>query len=183
MTDGLDLAKRYRLPRQVRAFIKEHHGDGFVSYMYQRAVEEAGGDASQVDEERFRYIGPKPQSRETALVMLADTAEAISKSKSPGSVEELEEMVGRAVKIRIDQGQLDECELTLRDLEIIRQSFVDTLKGLYHTRVEYPETPAAESQTEESASSAPPSQKERAASLLQALASPQESSLQERESH
>ncbi len=183
ITDGLDLAKRYRLPRQVRAFINEHHGDGFISYMYQRAVEEAGGDASQVDEKRFRYVGPKPQSRETALVMLADTAEAISKSKSPSSTEELEEMVSRAVKIRIDQGQLDECELTLRDLEIIRQSFVDTLKGLYHTRVEYPETKAAESQTEEPASSAPPNQEGTAASLVQALVSPQEPSPQEHESH
>jgi putative nucleotidyltransferase with HDIG domain len=149
VTDGLDLAKRYRLPSQVRAFISEHHGDGFVSFMYQRAVEDAGGDASQVDERRFRYVGPKPQSRETALLMLADTTEAITKSKHPGSVEEMGELVDRAIKIRMEQGQLDESELTLRDLQEIRQSFVDTLKGLYHTRVEYPESrrePAGEGQ-------------------------------------
>jgi hypothetical protein len=113
--------------------------------LYQKAVEEAGGDASQVDERLFRYVGPKPQSRETALLMLADTTEGIVKSKRPNSVEELEKLVDRAVKIRIEQGQLDECDLTLRELRIIKRSFVDTLKGLYHTRVEYPEpksTPA-----------------------------------------
>jgi putative nucleotidyltransferase with HDIG domain len=144
VTDGLELAKRYRLPSQVRAFITEHHGDGFISFMYQKALEEAGGDASKVDKRRFRYVGPKPQSKETALVMLADTAEAITKSKHPESVEELEELVGRAIKLRVDQGQLDDSGLTLKDLEIIRQSFVDTLKGLYHTRIEYPEPQAEE---------------------------------------
>jgi putative nucleotidyltransferase with HDIG domain len=139
VTDGLELARRYRLPSQVRAFINEHHGDSFISFMYQKAVEAAGGDPSRVDERLFRHVGPKPQSRETALVMLADTAEAIAKSKRPNSIGELEELVDRAIKIRMEQGQLDECDLTLRDLQVIRQSFVDTLKGLYHTRVEYPE--------------------------------------------
>jgi putative nucleotidyltransferase with HDIG domain len=145
VTKGLELARQYRLPSRVRAFISEHHGDGFISFMYQRAVEEAGGDASQVDEQRFRYAGPKPQSKETALVMLADTTEAMAKSKRPGSPEELEDLVDKAISMRREQGQLDECDLTLHDLLIIRQSFVDTLKGLYHTRIEYPE-PRAEEQ-------------------------------------
>lgn len=139
VTDGLELAKQYRLPSQVRAFISEHHGDGYISFMYQRAVEDAGGDASKVKKERFRYVGPKPQSRETGLLMLADSVEAIAKAKRPGSEEELEQLVGRAIKSRVDEGQLDESGLTLGDLETIRQSFVDTLKGLYHTRMEYPE--------------------------------------------
>jgi membrane-associated HD superfamily phosphohydrolase len=144
VTDGLELAKRYRLPSQVRAFISEHHGDAFVSFMYQKAVEAAGGDADQVDESHFRHGGPKPQSRETALVMLADTTEAITKSKRPNSVEELQELVERSIKIRLEQGQLDECGLTLHDLHLVRKSFVDTLKGLYHTRIEYPEPRPAE---------------------------------------
>jgi membrane-associated HD superfamily phosphohydrolase len=152
VTDGLDLAKRYRLPSRVRAFISEHHGDWFVSYMYRKAVEEAGGDASRVDEKRFRYVGPKPQSKETALLMLADTTEAITKSKRPGSVAELIEVVDQAIKMRMEQGQLDECSLTLRDLKEIRESFVDTLKGLYHTRIEYPESKPTESSEGESAS-------------------------------
>lgn len=145
VTDGLDLAKRNGLPSQVRAFIAEHHGDGYISFMYQRAVEEAGGDESKVDRKRFRYVGPKPQSKESALLMLADTAEALTKSKRPETEEKLEEAVAKAIKLRVDQGQLDESDLTLNDLEVIRQSFVDTLKGLYHARVEYPEPKEADS--------------------------------------
>jgi hypothetical protein len=76
--------------------------------------------------------------------MLADGAEAITKSKRPHSVAELEELMGRAIKMKIEQGQLDECDLTLRDLQIVRQSFVHTLKGLYHTRLEYPEPESAQ---------------------------------------
>jgi putative nucleotidyltransferase with HDIG domain len=149
VTDGIELAKRYRLPSRVQAFIREHHGDAFISFMYQKAVEEADGDESKVDESRFRYVGPKPQSKETALVMLADTAEAITKSKRPGSKDELEKVIGRAIKIRVEQGQLDDSGLTLRDLETIRQSFVDTLTGLYHSRVEYPEPRSADALPED----------------------------------
>jgi putative nucleotidyltransferase with HDIG domain len=156
VTDGLDLARRYDLPNRVKAFISEHQGDAFISYMYQKAVEEAGGDESQVDKTRFRYIGPKPQTRETALVMLADTTEAVTKAKRPASVEELEGVVDRAIKIRMDQGQLNECDLTLHDLQIIRESFVDTLKGQYHTRIEYPEPATAETAVQETASEEPP---------------------------
>jgi membrane-associated HD superfamily phosphohydrolase len=148
VTDGLELAKRYRLPSQVRAFISEHHGDAFISFMYQKAVEEAGGDESQVDKRRFRYKGPKPQSRETAILMLADTAEAMTKSKRPNSEEELEELVARAIKIRVEQGQLDQSGLTFNDLDVIRHSFVDTLKGLYHTRIEYPEPETDEAEAD-----------------------------------
>ena len=139
VTDGLDLAKRYHLPSRVRAFISEHHGDSFVSFLYQKAIEAAGGDDSQVDESRFRYVGPKPQSRETALLMLADITEAIAKSRRPASLEELEELVSMAITICLQKGQLDECDLSLRDLQTIRRSFVGTLKGLYHTRIKYPE--------------------------------------------
>jgi putative nucleotidyltransferase with HDIG domain len=186
VTDGLDLAKRYRLPSQVRAFIGEHHGDWFISFMYQKAVKEAGGDASQVDERRFRYVGPKPQSRETAILMLADTTEAITKSKRPGSVQELEGVVELAIKSRLEQGQLDECDLTLRDLQIIRESFVNTLKGLYHTRIEYPESRAPEAEAEDQAAVAagePSQEGERApASLTRAWLDPRETEPEEHES-
>ena len=169
VTDGLDLAKRYGLPNRVKAFINEHQGDAFISYMYQKAVEEAGGDESQVDKTRFRYVGPKPQTRETALVMLADTTEAVTKAKRPASVEELEGVVDRAIKIRMDQGQLNECDLTLRDLQIIRESFVDTLKGQYHTRIEYPEPATAEAAAQETASEEPPVAEATSVSFASAL--------------
>jgi putative nucleotidyltransferase with HDIG domain len=179
--DGLDLAKRYRMPSQLRAFISEHHGDGYVSFMYQKAVEEAGGDASQVDEKRFRYIGPKPQSRETALLMLADTAEAMAKSKNPGSEQELDELVARAIQIRMDQGQLDDCGLTLRDLQIIRRSFVDTLKGMYHTRIEYPEPKPSEAPLPVPSSDGRPASEE-ATPVLSASAIEEAEEQEERES-
>jgi hypothetical protein len=89
--------------------------------------------------------------------MLADTTEAVTKSKRPNSAEELEEVVDRAIKLRTDQGQLDDCNLTLRDLQVIRKSFVDTLKGQYHTRIEYPEPAPSETAIQESPPDAIPS--------------------------
>jgi hypothetical protein len=136
--EGLRLARRYRLPSRVRAFIPEHHGTNWVSFFYKRAVEQAGGDESLVDPEDFTYGGPKPQSRETALVMLADGCEAAVRSIRPSSVEELREVIDRVIDRRVAEGQLDECDLTLHDLARTRLAFTSALKGLYHRRVRYP---------------------------------------------
>jgi len=140
--DGLDLARKHRLPERVRAFIPEHHGTRLVSFFYNKALEAAEGD-TVVREEDFRYPGPKPQSRETAIVMLADGCEAAVRANRPASVEELEEMVRRIISQRLVEGQLDECDLTLRDLNRIRKAFVDVLKGVHHPRIRYPEPPVA----------------------------------------
>jgi hypothetical protein len=137
--DGLKMARRYRLPRRVRAFIPEHHGTAWVSFFYDRAVQLAG-DAALVDESDFRHQGPKPQSRETALVMLADGCEAAVRSARPASAEALAEIVNHVIDQRVDDGQLSECDLTLRDIEIIRQSFVSALKGTFHPRIKYPQS-------------------------------------------
>jgi putative nucleotidyltransferase with HDIG domain len=192
VTDGLDLAKRNRLPSDVRAFIAEHHGDGFISFMYQRAVEEAGGDASTVDENRFRYIGPKPQSKESALLMLADGVEAITKSKNPKTGEDLEQIVNKAIKFRAEQGQLNDSGLTLNDLEVIRRSFIDTLKGQYHTRIEYPEPAKAESEKKVEATAEAPMarsvderrsrEKDYSTSFSQAFPGPKQPTQEEQES-
>ncbi|RMF27784.1 MAG: HDIG domain-containing protein, partial [Chloroflexi bacterium] len=139
VTDGLELAKKYRLPSRVRAFIPEHHGTMRVSFMYQKALQEAGGDPSKVDETRFRYPGPKPQSKETAILMLADGCESAVRAARPTSVEEIERIVRKIVEARLADGQLDECDLTLRELKQVAQSFVETLRGVYHPRVKYPE--------------------------------------------
>jgi len=136
--DGLVMARRYRLPRRVRAFIPEHHGTNRVSFLYSKAVQLAGDDAL-VDESDFRYPGPKPQSKETALVMLADGCEAAVRSARPASAEEVAEIVAKIVSARVDDGQLSECDLTLRDIEIIRQVFISALKGVYHPRIQYPQ--------------------------------------------
>ena len=139
VSDGLELARRYRLPRRVSAFIPEHHGTNWVSFFYSRAVELAGDD-SLVAESDFRHQGPNPQSRETALVMLADSCEAAVRSVRPTSADELAEVVNSIIDKRVDDGQLGECELTLRDLAIVRETFVSALKGAFHPRVKYPES-------------------------------------------
>jgi hypothetical protein len=137
--DGLDLAEKYRLPVVIRAFIPEHHGTGLTLFFYRQAVKAAGDHGEDVPEADFRYPGPKPQSRETAIVMLADSCEARVRSLKPASVEETDIIVRDTIKARLDAGELDECDLTLRDMEIIRASFLDVLQGMFHPRVQYPE--------------------------------------------
>ena len=136
---GLELAKKYRLPRRIRNFIPEHHGTLVARYQYSQAVEEAGGDDSQVDINQFRYPGPRPQSVETALVMLADGCEAYVRAMEPETDEELKALITEMVKKRVDSGQLDDTEITLKDIRIIIESFTATLKGTYHARVDYPD--------------------------------------------
>jgi putative nucleotidyltransferase with HDIG domain len=140
--DGLDLAREHRLPERVRAFIPEHHGTRLASFFYRKAQEEAEGD-TVIREADFRYPGPKPQSRETAIVMLADGCEAAVRASRPSSEEELEEKVRRMISQRLQEGELDESDLTLKDLNRIRQAFVDVLRGVHHPRISYPEPPPA----------------------------------------
>jgi hypothetical protein len=136
--DGLDLAKKYRLPRDVRAFIPEHQGTGLIKYFYHQALEEAS-DPAQVDEAAFHYPGPKPQRRETAIVMLADSCEAAVRAARPDSVEEIDKIVRRIINDKLTGGELDECDLTTRDLDQIRSAFVEMLHGVFHPRIKYPE--------------------------------------------
>jgi hypothetical protein len=137
--DGLDLARKHRLPAAVRAFIAEHHGTGLALAFYRLAVNEAGGNGDEVRKEDFSYPGPKPQSRETAILMLADGSEARVRSAEPASVEEIESIIAEAIKNRLDEGQLDESDLTLRDLKEIQTAYVSVLKGVFHPRIKYPQ--------------------------------------------
>ena len=135
--DGVDLARKHRLPERIVQFIPEHHGTQLVSYFYHAAVEGATAPEA-VDKEQFRYPGPRPQSRETAITMLADGAEATVRSKRPTSMEELERIVAESIQNRLLAGQLDECPLTTADLAAVKRAFVDVLRGLHHPRVNYP---------------------------------------------
>ena len=137
--DGLDLAEKYHLPSAIRAFIPEHHGTGMTLAFYRLAVQAAGDDGESVDEADFRYPGPKPQSRETAITMLADSCEARIRSAEPTSVEEIERIIEETVKDKLESGQLDESDLTLRDIKEIQAAFLSVLKGVFHPRVKYPE--------------------------------------------
>jgi len=137
--DGLDLARKHHLPAAVRAFISEHHGTSLALAFYRMALNEAKGNGETVRKEDFAYPGPKPQSRETAILMLADGSEARVRSAEPESVEEIERIIADTIKTKLDDGQLDESDLTLRDLKEIQAAFVSVLKGVFHPRVKYPE--------------------------------------------
>lgn len=136
---GKELAKKYRLPRRIRNFVPEHHGTLITRYQYGKALEAAGGDDTKVDKSKFRYPGPRPQSVEAALVMLADGSEAYVRSQNPETDEELRALIRDMVDRRVQAGQLNDTDLTLKDLKVIIDSFTATLKGTYHARMEYPE--------------------------------------------
>jgi putative nucleotidyltransferase with HDIG domain len=139
--DGVALARKHRLPRRIDDFILEHHGTMLTQYQYTEAVERAGGDADKVDASQFRYPGPRPRSRETALLMLADAAEARSRAENPEGEEKLREIVRSVIERSERLGQLDNTQLTLHDLNLITESFVTTLRGTYHPRIQYPASP------------------------------------------
>lgn len=138
VAEGVELAKKYRLPSRVRSFIPEHHGTMRVSFLYQKAVAQSENGATGVDEAAFRYPGPKPQSKETALLMLADGCEAAVRANRPESPDQLNELVRKVIADRVAWGQLDECPLTVADLNKVRESFAATLQGMYHPRLRYP---------------------------------------------
>jgi putative nucleotidyltransferase with HDIG domain len=143
VVDGIDLAYRAHLPTALIAYIPQHHGTAIMSYFFARAKELAGPGVV-VDERKFRHAGPKPQSREAALIMLADGVEASVRSLSSRDEPAIRAMVGRIIDERASDGQFDECDLTLRDLERIREAFVGQLLGMYHTRIAYPQNTVVE---------------------------------------
>jgi putative nucleotidyltransferase with HDIG domain len=145
VNDGIMLARKHRLPRRIDDFILEHHGTMLTRYQYNQAVKAAGGDASLVDKEQFRYPGPGPRSRETALLMLADGSEARARAERPEDEEAIRNIVRSTIEVAEKQGQLDNTQLTLRDLSIITDVFVNILRGSHHPRISYPkESPATQ---------------------------------------
>jgi putative nucleotidyltransferase with HDIG domain len=143
--EGVALAHKHRLPRRIDDFILEHHGTMVARYQYNQAVEAAGGDASKVDIEKFRYPGPRPRSRETALLMLADGSEARARAERPEGDEGIRNIVRSTIDVAQKQGQLDDTHLTLRDLSLITEVFVSILRGTHHPRISYPkESPATQ---------------------------------------
>jgi putative nucleotidyltransferase with HDIG domain len=140
VSTGIELAKRHRVPALVRAFIPEHHGTRLVTYFFRKAA----ADDATTDPAKFRYPGPRPQSRETAIVMLADSVEAVVRSSRDRSAERIDSLVEAVIAERVAEGQLEECDLTLRDLKTIADSFKGTLRGVYHPRIDYPAPMAPE---------------------------------------
>jgi len=138
VTYGLELARKNRVPKRIQDFIAEHHGDMITQYQWSQALKAANGDSDKLDKEFFRYPGPRPQSRETALLMLADGCEARVRAQRPADVDTLREMIKDTVEKRVASGQLDHTDLTLQDINRIINTYTATLKGIYHPRVEYP---------------------------------------------
>ncbi len=138
VTDGAELAQRYRLPPRVAAFITEHHGTTPIAYFLHSAREEAQAAGIELDEKPYFYDGPRPRSPETAILMIADGCESATRANRPASAEEVEEIVTRIIQQRIDLNQLDNSGLTLTHIKVIKDSIVRTLKGMYHPRVKYP---------------------------------------------
>lgn len=137
--EGLELAKKYSLSPILWDFIQQHHGKSLVYYFYRRALEGKEED-QEVSEEGFRYPGPKPNTKETAIVLLADSVEAATRSLKEPSPDKIAETVHKVINNKFIDGQLDECELTLKDIEKISNVFIKILNGIYHSRVNYPQS-------------------------------------------
>ena len=135
VTDGIKLSEKYRLPARIREMIPQHHGTRTISFFYQQASERT---TDSVDAALFTYPGPRPQSREAAILMLSDSTEAAARAARDHSREAIEQLVERIIHQRLEEGQFDDCNLTLRDLTRIKQSFVTLLTGIYHPRIPYP---------------------------------------------
>ena len=133
--EGIELARKYNLPEEVIDFIPMHHGTTHVQY-FLSVAKQLG---KKIDEDKFRYPGPKPQSKETGIVMLADAVESMSRNLDVVNQDILNQMIDEVIHKRFFEGQLDESNLTLKDLNLIKQSFIETLLGIYHQRIEYPE--------------------------------------------
>jgi putative nucleotidyltransferase with HDIG domain len=169
VADGIDIAYRARLPKSIIAFIPQHHGTAIMSFFYAKAREEAatpfGGlgteegrrAADVVDARRYRHVGPKPQTREAALIMLADGVEASVRSLESRDEAAIRGMVHRIVTERLEDGQFDECDLTLRDINRIEDAFVQQLLGMYHQRVAYPQNKVVELESRRPAAGGGPS--------------------------
>ncbi len=134
VANGLELARRHRIPQLVRDFIPQHHGTRLVTYFYRHALQQGAG----VDAAAFRYPGPRPQTKEAAIVMLADSCEAVVRARPDRDQAHIDELVDGIVGERLAEGQLDECDITMRELQQVAASFKATFHAIYHPRIEYP---------------------------------------------
>ena len=140
--DGVELAKEYGLPSIINDFILQHHGEGIAKYFYNQALAEEGSE--NVKEEQFRYTGPKPNSKETAILMIADAVESAVRAMKGATSEEIGNIINKIITERLDDGQLEDSPLTLKDIKIIATTFNRVLRGMQHDRIKYQEDIAKE---------------------------------------
>ncbi|HSG46824.1 MAG TPA: HDIG domain-containing protein, partial [Longimicrobiales bacterium] len=138
VTEGLKLAREENVPDVIADFILEHHGTQRIGFFWERAVEEYGEDS--LDPDDYRYPGPRPRSRETAIAMLADSVESATRAMQDPTAERIRDLIDSVVDGKVAAGQLDDAPLTLREITRIKDQFVKALSGVHHHRIEYPET-------------------------------------------
>jgi membrane-associated HD superfamily phosphohydrolase len=169
--EGVDLALKHNLNQQIIDVIQEHHGTSLVAYFHKRALQQQddarqGGkimnireeDIPDVSQESFRYGGPKPQTRESGIISLADAVESASRSLEKVTPNRLEQLIGDLIEKRILDGQLDECDLSLKEIRVIAESFKFTLQSMLHSRIAYPAEPSTvrSAETSRAPENAPP---------------------------
>ena len=139
--DGVELAREHHLPKRIIDLIEQHHGTTLVEYFYQRATRqsEEAGEEPNVDESSFRYPGPKPQTREAAVLMLADAVESASRTLVDPAPARIESLVRDLARKKLEDGQFDECSLTLQEITKVEVSLCKSLTAVFHGRVKYPE--------------------------------------------
>jgi putative nucleotidyltransferase with HDIG domain len=151
LRDGVELAKEYKLGKKIIDIIKQHHGTGLIKYFYEKAKALEKDSSYTVDEKDFRYPGPKPQTKEAGLVLLADVVEAAAKTLPEFTSARVQGLVQKMINKVFSDGQLDECELTLKDLNEIAKAFNRILNAIYHQRVDYPELAYKQSERKQKA--------------------------------
>lgn len=139
--DGVEMQREYKLPKPIRDIAEQHHGTTFLHYFYHKALKlaEEKGVEADFTEEDFRYPGPKAQSKEAAVVGIADSVEVAVRSLRKPTVLQVETMIEKIIKSRLDDHQFDECDLTIKELDIIARTLKETVMGIFHSRIEYPE--------------------------------------------
>ncbi|MBW7459573.1 HDIG domain-containing protein, partial [Paenibacillus sepulcri] len=139
--DGVEMLKNHNIPKPIRDIAEQHHGTTFLQYFYHKAWKqaEAAGEETDFTEDDFRYPGPKAQSKEAAIVGIADCIEAAVRSLRSPTMEQVESMINKIIKNRLDDGQFNECDLTLKELDQIAQTLKESVIGIFHSRIEYPE--------------------------------------------
>jgi membrane-associated HD superfamily phosphohydrolase len=137
--DGIELAEHYKIPKPIQAFIEEHHGTTAVEYFWRLAASQR--EEGEVSKDSYRYAGPRPHSRETAIVMIADSVEAASRTLKEVTPARLDQLIHDIVDMKMKDGQLDDCTLTMRELKLAREAFLQVLVGIHHRRPAYPRDP------------------------------------------
>ncbi|WP_243290714.1 HD family phosphohydrolase [Bacillus sp. FJAT-47783] len=135
-TEGAEMLRKYKMPKEFVDVAEQHHGTTLLKYFYHKAKENSEHD---IMEEEFRYPGPKPQTREIAVISIADSVEAAVRSLKNPTPEKIEKLVQSIIKDRVQDGQFDECDITFKELDLVAKSLCETMKGIFHSRIEYPE--------------------------------------------